>query len=99
VNPEDVFRPCVDPSPTDTNCELNFGTTIPTVKNIKDYQAFYQNIYYKSFRAAPGVPWTGLGYTYDWGARDERGASEFILSPSTPYLIEQAVPTMSYCAP
>jgi hypothetical protein len=99
VNPSDVFRPCVDPSPSDNTCELNFGATIPTVKNIKDYKAFYQNIYYKSFREALGVPWTGLGYTYDWkDTKHEQGASEFILSPSTPYTIEQALPTMDYCA-
>lgn len=99
VNPNDVFRPCVDPNPNDTRCDLNFGTTIPTVKNIKDYKAFYQNIYYKSFREAPGVPWTGLGYTYDWkDIKHEQGASEFILSPSTAYTIEHAVPTMDYCA-
>lgn len=105
VNPADVFRPCVDPAPNDSSCELNFGSTAPTVKNIKDYPNFYKNLYFGSFRAAPGVPWTGLGYTYDWrnasntpGA-GEQGASEFILSPSTPYQIDQAVPTFQYCQP
>jgi hypothetical protein len=99
VSPDDIFRPCVDPSPNDSSCELNFGDTVPSVKNIQDYQAFYDGLYYKSFRAAPGVPWTGLGYTYDWANpnRGEQGVSEFILSPSSPYVIEQAVPTMTYC--
>lgn len=100
VDPADIFRPCVDPDPSDAACELNFGAAIPAVKNIKDYGAFYKNIYYGSFRAAPGVPWTGLGYTYDWyGRPSEQGESEFILSPKTPYVIEQAVPTLQYCAP
>jgi hypothetical protein len=105
VNPADVFRPCVDPAPNDSSCELNFGSTAPAIKNIKDYPSFYKNLYFGSFRAAPGVPWTGLGYTYDWrnasntpGA-GEQGASEFILSPSTPYQIDQAVPTTQYCQP
>ena len=98
VSPSDVFRPCVDPAPNDNGCELNFGSTVPTVKNIKDYKAFYQNLFYKSFREAPGVPWTGLGYTYDWkDTKHEQGASEFILSPSTPYKIERVVPTLEYC--
>ena len=104
VSPTDLFRPCVDPEPSDTSCNLDFGSTAPVVKNIKDYPAFYKNIYYKSFRASPQAPWTGLGYTYDWknasttaGAL-EQGASEFILSPSTPYVIEQAVPTWQYCS-
>ncbi|MFI3158307.1 MAG: hypothetical protein QX199_19350 [Methylococcaceae bacterium] len=101
VSPDDVFRPCVDPSPNDTGCDLNFGATIPTVKNIRNYQAFYEGLYYKSFRTAPGVPWTGLGYTFDWAnpLKSEQGASEFILSPSSPYLIDNAIPTMEYCAP
>lgn len=98
VNPSDLFRPCVDPAPNDSSCELNFGDTIPTVKNIKDYKVFYQNLYYKSFREAPGVPWTGLGYTYDWrDTKHEQGASEFILSPSSPYTIDRVLPTMEYC--
>ncbi|TAN69343.1 MAG: hypothetical protein EPN17_07560 [Methylobacter sp.] len=100
VSPSDVFRPCVDPDPSDTSCELNFGASIPAVKNIQNYQNFYEGLYYKSFRAAPGVPWTGLGYTYDWAnPLSEQGASEFILSPSTPYTIESASPTTAYCAP
>lgn len=100
VSPSDVFRPCVDPDPSDTSCELNFGASVPIVKNIQNYQNFYQGLYYKSFRAAPGVPWTGLGYTYDWGnPRNEQGESEFILSPATPYIIESVSPTMAYCAP
>jgi hypothetical protein len=69
------------------------------VKNIQDYGAFYKNLYFSDFRAAPGVPWTGLGYTYDWNnLAAEQGESEFILSPQTPYTIEQATPTWQYCA-
>jgi hypothetical protein len=100
VNPADIFRPCVDPSPGDASCELNFGNDIPQVKNVQNYKTFYQNLYFSDFRASPGVPWTGLGYTYDWGnPRSEVGASEYILSPSTPYTIEQAISTMDYCSP
>lgn len=99
VDPADLFRPCVDPVPTDNTCELNFGGTLPQVKNIKDYGAFYKNLYYGDFRAAPGVPWTGLGYTYDWGQlHSVEGESEFILAPSSSYTIEKASPTLDYCS-
>lgn len=99
VDPADLFRPCVDPNPTDSRCELNFGGTLPQVKNIKDYGSFYKSLYYSDFRAAPGVPWTGLGYTYDWSQPHRvEGESEFILAPSSPYAIEQAVPTWQYCS-
>ncbi|WP_145998730.1 hypothetical protein [Methyloterricola oryzae] len=100
VSPTDIFRPCVDPETSDSRCNVDFGTDIPAVKNIKDYRAFYQNLYFKSYRNAPGVPWTGLGYTYDWSSpRRKQGFSEFILSPSTPYVIDRAVPTWDYCEP
>ena len=99
VDPTDIFRPCVDPDPSDSTCNLEFGSTDPAVKNIQDYTAFYKDLYFTYFRATPGVPWTGLGYTYDWGhPHHEEGESEFILSPGTPYQIEQAVPTWQYCS-
>jgi hypothetical protein len=104
VSPDDLFRPCVDPDPGDSSCDLNFGPTVPVVKNIADYPSFYKNLYFNDFRSSPGVPWTGLGYTYDWlrpwaNPTVEVGESEFILSPGTPYIIEQAVPTEEYCQP
>jgi len=98
VDPADLFRPCVDPEVEDTTCNLNFGSEIPRVKNIADYPDFYENLYYKSYRSSSGVPWTGLGYTYDWGNPDrEVGASEFILVPGASYEITRAVPTAEYC--
>ena len=98
VSPDDMFRPCVDPEINDSRCNLQFGKEIPTVKNIPDYQDFYSDLYYKSYRASSGVPWTGLGYTYDWGNREsEVGASEYILVPEAEYEIKRAVPTAEYC--
>lgn len=95
-----IVRPCVDPDPSDTRCDLNFTATPPVVTGIRDYPAFYKNLYFKSFRTAPGTPWTGLGYSYDWKATaGEVGESEFILAPATPYIIESATPTWQYCAP
>ncbi|WP_052700206.1 hypothetical protein [Methylocucumis oryzae] len=40
VAPEDIFRPCVDPDTSDSQCELDFTTQLPVVKNIQDYKAF-----------------------------------------------------------
>lgn len=100
VHPEDLFRPCVDPNPSDTSCDVNFGVEIPKVKHIRDYRAFYQNLYYTSFRASPGVPWTGMGYSYDWTLASRRaGVSEFILSPSSHYILGDVIPTLEYCQP
>ncbi|MGH9412070.1 MAG: hypothetical protein ACRD1V_21755, partial [Vicinamibacterales bacterium] len=98
VRPADMFRPCVDPEITDSTCNLEFSNPPPVVKGIADYRRFYEDLYFEDFRTSPGVPWTGLGYTYDWGnpARRE-GASEFILTPGARYEIRDAIPTASYC--
>ncbi len=98
VKPTELFRPCVDPQIDDSRCNLHFGDSTPEVQGIADYPAFYHKLYYSDFRFTPGVPWTGLGYTYDWGnASNHRGASEFILTPGAAYRIERVVDTMSYC--
>ncbi|MDX1342187.1 MAG: hypothetical protein R3227_07530 [Reinekea sp.] len=99
IQPQDVFRPCVDPSPEDTQCNLNFEGSAPEVDGINDYTQFYQQLYMKSFRAAPGVPWTGLGYTYDWADNGTAvGLSEFMTKPAASIEIIRAVPTADYCA-
>ncbi len=98
VAPEALFRPCVDPETDDHGCQLQFGKENPTVTGIADYRDFYEALYFKSFRASAGVPWTGLGYTYDWGnPESEVGASEFILKPSSAYQVVRVVPTLDYC--
>jgi hypothetical protein len=98
VSPQDLFRPCVDPEINDAQCNLQFGEKLPQVKNIPDYVGFYKNLYFKSFRASSGVPWSGLGYTYDWGnSQSAVGASEFILAPQSEYNIERVVATEDYC--
>lgn len=101
VHPRDLFRPCVDPEIDDHQCALTFSKdTTPVVNGIADYPAFYKNLYFNDFRYAPGVPWTGLGYTYDWGnPLTIEGASEFILRPGSPYTLGGAIPTADYCPP
>ncbi|MDQ6962590.1 MAG: hypothetical protein Q9M28_08695 [Mariprofundaceae bacterium] len=98
VSPEDLVRPCVDPEVSDTQCNLKFTSNIPNVKNINNYEIFFKNLYYKSYRFGVGVPWTGLGYAYDWGSSgSEVGASEYVLSPKSDYEIKKVTKTMDYC--
>lgn len=103
VSPQDLFRPCVNPDITQRQCPLNFTDVAPKVmgrtpgSGIPDYPAFYQQLYFRSIRTAL-QPWTGLGYTYDWGNPISRvGASEFILVPGATYAVKQAEPTIAYC--
>ena len=68
VHPDDLMRPCLDPDPTDTQCEVWLPATLADAP--------------PEFRAAvgPTYPFTGLGYTYDWGnPQTEVGASEFVV--------------------
>ena len=99
VDPGDLFRPCVDPETNDSSCDLEFKDPQPTVKGIADYRRFFTSLYFAYFRLSPGVPWTGLGYTYDWGnpGRPE-GASEFVISPGSGYEIHRVVTTADYCS-
>ncbi|HEY3277533.1 MAG TPA: hypothetical protein VGJ94_13010 [Syntrophorhabdaceae bacterium] len=54
-----------------------------------DYKCWFQNrrewVYAYSLSSAP-YPWTGLGYTYDWGNRQTPvGLSEFVLNKAPVY--------------
>jgi hypothetical protein len=99
VRPADLFRPCPDPEITDAVCTLELSSRSPAVRHIKNYNTFYKGLYYKSFRSRTSAPWTGLGYTYDWGnPATKRGASEFILVPNARYRIRRVVSTAEYCA-
>lgn len=100
VKPDDIFRPCPDPETDDTRCNLQLDRqTPPTVKNIADYPAFFQQLIKNSYQP-DGAPWTRLGYTFDWfrGQRNV-GASEYMLVPKANYLVAAAYSTEQYCAP
>ena len=101
VDIKDLFRPCVDPEINDSKCNIKFSEAVLTeklvIKNINCYPCFYKNLYFKDFRKRPGIPWSGLGYTYDWGNLTHPfGASEFILVPNAAYEIVNVFKTMEY---
>jgi hypothetical protein len=99
VKPEDLFRPCPDPDPTDDSCELELDRdNPPTVKGINDYVTFYDSLIRSSYSPA-GAPWTRTGYTYDW-AYDQFGvgASEYIISPGSTFYIDGNYSTKEYCS-
>jgi len=99
VDPDDLFRPCVDPAVNDNQCDLFFSDQKFSVDGIEDYVAYFDALYKNSFRTAPGVPWTGLGYTYDWANNGTSvGLSEFITKPEAEYQVIRAVPTVEYCS-
>lgn len=93
VKQEDLMRPCIDKEIDDSACEV-LPKTIPAnqidLVNIK--------------KETEGYPWTGLGYTYDWGIsqKPHLGASEFVTrkgTEQTPVEVEIAAVTTTedYC--
>jgi hypothetical protein len=93
VYPFDLFRPCPDPGITDRECELDFPEGL-FISTDTDYAAVYQEVK----NGTDGYPFTGLGYTYDWGNPESRvGFSEFIVNDSSVVYISSFIPTETYC--
>lgn len=97
VKAEDLIRPCIDPEINDSSCN---SFSVPPKSN-----SLIQEIYNDSFKNEKKeyYPWTGLGYTYDWGnpQKPHVGASEFIINATDKNPVEvevvNAIPTLEYC--
>lgn len=89
VNAEDLQRPCLDPDPTDTQCDLW------TVDDLEPASKFANAV--GSGELADRYPFTGLGYTYDWGnPTTDVGASEFVLRDGATVTVHRQVSTQDY---
>ncbi|MBD2098358.1 hypothetical protein H6F90_25125 [Trichocoleus sp. FACHB-591] len=93
VKEEDLMRPCIDEEINDSSCAI-IPSSIPGDR--ADLVAIKQD--------AEGYPWTGLGYTYDWGNPPNKppiGASEFVIkstsSKKVEVEIESVMKTKEYC--
>ncbi|MBD2139191.1 hypothetical protein H6F32_16810 [Anabaena sp. FACHB-1237] len=98
VKAEDLSRPCIDPEINDTTCNL---LPLPVPDSSPIIKTIYSNSY--SNAKQEYYPWTGLGYTYDWGNTEKphQGPSEFIINPTVEKPVEVEVvsvtPTAEYC--
>ena len=71
------------PVSADQSCQCTSGS------QYMDYKCWFQNrrayVYSYDYSSTP-FPWTGLGYTYDWGnSRTPVGLSEFVLNKAPIY--------------
>jgi uncharacterized protein (TIGR03437 family) len=97
VSPDDLFRPAPDPEITDHEAQLDFpissrfSTVSPEhIKWINDLKAVSY--------LPTGMPWTRLGYTYDWGNPDTIvGLSEFVVRNGATVEIASASTPADYC--
>jgi hypothetical protein len=98
VKAEDLTRPCIDGEINDSSCNL---LPVPVPDSSPVIKAIYTNSYTNSKQEY--YPWTGLGYTYDWGNKQKphEGPSEFIINPTPEKPVEVEVvsvtQTQEYC--
>ena len=91
VDPQYLLRPSKDPEIVDYSAQLEFHTNalFLTMQTDTNYVGWFnQNLIDANYGMTNGVwnslPWTQLGYTYDWGGVDADivGLSEFIIPGS-----------------
>lgn len=93
VNPSDLFRPAFEPDITKQISELK----LPDGASSEFVSWFKNNTYYSYFEANPRLPWTRLGYTYDWAYNcNHYGLSEFVLKKNSSILIEKTLEVQQF---
>lgn len=112
VRPEDLIRPCVDGSISINGCTMREyqGWSAAEFKKLeapKDKNPITHLEWYAKQKGnvAGGWPFTGLGYTYDWGNPNDhvrknlvshQGASEYMIEAGREVYLHRIVPGFQY---
>ncbi len=98
VRPEDMFRPCFDPSVGTSACEF-----APSKQDASrgDHMAWLYKYMYDSYSdtmITGRYPFSHLGYTYDWNPKNKAhtGLSEFVIGTNKDIFIKKVYTTRSY---
>lgn len=85
-DPLEVIRPAYVTNPTKP-MSLSFDEENPI-----NYQTWFNSQYYYSYDVSK-LPWTRLGYTYDWSeeANDKYGLSEFVAFKGASFVVEKTM--------
>jgi hypothetical protein len=95
VTPYDMYRPSPDPETSDNEAELDFpGCPYSSISQA--YKDWFNNRKATIYTGSHSYPWTGLGYTYDWGSRNHIGLSEYVIKGGALVQIKSITPTESY---
>lgn len=111
VDPQYLKRPTLDPEINDRKIQplanpIQYPLPFPPDVD-RTYQDWFSNLVKN--RNNSRYPWTGLGYTYDWGVypktnlQTDAGLSEFVILlsstsvVSTPIEVKRVVSTEKYC--
>ena len=91
VKPSDLFRPAPDNEINDTTAQLAFPSNVDA-----NYTTWFNDsIIYSYFTKQ--MPWTRLGYTYDWGNHaNEVGLSEFVIRKGAEVSVKSVTPALEY---
>ena len=93
-DPKDVSRPAYVTDPT-KQMKLEFDEGVS-----EEYKSWFTSQYYYSYETKH-LPWTRLGYTYDWSkeAKDRYGLTEFIAWKGTTVKVEKTLTVEQFCLP
>ncbi|MCH7802367.1 MAG: hypothetical protein IIC24_12625 [Chloroflexi bacterium] len=95
--PEDMFRPSPDPAITDHEAELDFPVSSQFVTVTAEHVNWINTLRGKSYEEG-GLPWTRLGYTYDWGdPKSDIGLSEFVIRAGASVGVRSVTSNEDYC--
>ena len=85
-DPNDVYRPAYVANPTKP-MSLTFAEDNPDF-----FKSWFTNEYYSSYDTNK-LPWTRLGYTYDWSeeSKDKYGLTEFIAFDGVSFTVEKTL--------
>ena len=97
ASPEDLFRPSPDPEITDHEAELDFRPPGPFSLVNEEHVRWINDLKAVSYGES-GMPWTRLGYTYDWGNSETIvGLSEFVIRKGATVEIASVTSPADYC--
>ena len=95
--PEDMFRPSPDPAITDHESELDIPESDSFVSVSAEHINWINSLRGKSYEEG-GLPWTRLGYTYDWGnPESDVGLSEFVIRANATVGVRSVTSNDDYC--
>ena len=95
--PEDLIRPAPDPEITDHEAEIRFRPASRFASPNRSYREWFKHAAIMSYGGKRHFPWTRLGYTYDWGKRENHiGLSEFVVMGGAQIEVESVSSNREY---
>lgn len=92
-----LFRPTPDPSVTTGRVDLDPRTA--PLRAFPGFRKWYRDQLATAYDPDEPYPWTGRGYTYDWGdPKRPVGASEFVIRSNTLVTVLSQRTPAAYCA-